>query len=248
MVRRETMPIISAHKNDIGRNRKRENEDYIWFDDQAGLYIVADGMGGQEAGEIASQLAADTVGQRVVERLKTAPGPLSAEKIQELIINSIEAANAVVYQASQDAGHKRGMGTTIVLALVQSNTAYVSHAGDSRAYLAKASTLTQLTEDDSWAVWGQKNLPKAKIAGNILTKAIGQHSSVDPSFTKISLAPGDCLLLCSDGLWNMLDDNQILDELDKAGDQIELAVEGLVAAANDAGGSDNISVILIKYI
>jgi protein phosphatase len=162
---------------------------------------------------------------------------------------AIESANTIVYQASQDAGHRRGMGTTIVMALVQPDTAYISHAGDSRAYLIRAASIIQLTEDDSWANFGQKNLgAKTKIAEHILTKAVGQNSSVDPSFTELPLSRGDILLLCSDGLWNMLEDEQILAELDRAGDRVDQAAEALVAAANAAGGRDNISVVIIKNI
>jgi len=243
------MPIISASKNDIGRNYKRANEDYIWIDDQVGLYIVADGMGGQEAGEVASQMAATTVAKLMIDQLQAAASRLSADAIRKLMIDAIESANAIVYQASQDAGHRRGMGTTIVMALIQPDTAYISHAGDSRAYLIRPASIIQLTEDDSWANFGQKNLgSKTKIGGHILTKAVGQNSSVDPSFTELPFTMGDTLLLCSDGLWNMLDDEQILAELDQAGDRIDQAAEALVAAANAAGGKDNISVIIIKNI
>jgi protein phosphatase len=243
------MPIISAYKNDIGRNRKRANEDYIWIDDQAGLYIVADGMGGQEAGEVASEMAATTVAKLTIDQLQTAADRLSGDRIRNLMIEAIESANTIVYQASQDAGHRRGMGTTIVMALVQPDTAYISHAGDSRAYLVRAASIIQLTEDDSWANFGQKNLgAKTKIAENILTKAVGQNSSVDPSFIEIPFALGDTLLLCSDGLWNMLNDDQILAELAQAGNRIGQAAEALVAAANAAGGKDNISVVIIKNV
>jgi protein phosphatase len=244
------MPIISTHKNDVGLKRT-QNEDYIWVDEPAGLYIVADGMGGQEAGEVASHMAATTVGQFMVKQLKAEKKPFSSETIRELMIDSIEQANRTVFEAAQAAGHERGMGTTIVMALVQSPTVYISHVGDSRAYLAQGSSLTQLTEDDSWAIFADKVAGlKEKVAEymqSVLTKAVGQSDTpLHPSFSKVTLNPGDAVLLCSDGLWNMVADEQILAELQKAGDRLDQAAEAMIAAANAAGGKDNISIIIIK--
>jgi protein phosphatase len=146
------------------------------------------------------------------------------------------------------------MGTTIVVALVRSSVAYISHVGDARAYLARGATLMQLTKDDSWKVqFGDKNLssktdiPEGKF-DHILTKAIGQDTDLNPSSTEVKLAPGDWLLLCSDGLWNMVEDEQILAELQNESNDPAQVVEALIAAANEAGGKDNISVIAIKIL
>lgn len=242
------MAIISAHKSDIGK--RPHNEDYIWFDDQAGLYIVADGLGGQEAGDVASHLATSTIGPMVVNQVKSQS--LSKDQIKELVTSAIETANKLVYEAAHQAGQKRKMGTTIVMALIQNSTAYISHAGDSRAYLIRESTLTQLTEDDSWAAeFGgtqSKDNARTKAIEHILTKSIGQSSQVDPSFKVLSLTPGDCLLLCTDGLWDQISEEQILTEFGKAGDNLTQAVDTLVAAANAIDGSDNISVIALKLV
>src|SRR5262245_47372873 len=146
------MPVISAHKSDIGRKKNR-NEDCVWVDEQAGLYILADGMGGQEAGEIASQLAADTIRGLVVDKLMRQPQGLSTEAIKRLLLEALETTNSTVFSAAQAAGHKRQMGTTVLVAVLQDSTAYISHAGDSRAYLIKDTGLKQLTEDDSWGAF-----------------------------------------------------------------------------------------------
>lgn len=244
------MPVVSAYKNDIGRDRTRQNEDYIWVDNELGLYIVADGMGGHEAGEVASQLAAITAGNHVSRQLKQHDQLLSTEAIKDLIISAAEEANRKVYEVAQNSDQKRKMGTTIVIALIQSSTVYITHAGDSRAYLLSGSALKQLTEDDSWGTFMRKASGESTETPNnidhILTKVVGQSTTLEPSFTTVALSPGDSLLLCSDGLWNMIDDKQIVTELKKAGDELDQAVESLIGAANAAGGRDNISVVVVK--
>lgn len=247
------MTFVSAYKCDIGRNPKRQNEDYIWVDEQAGLFIVADGMGGQEAGDVASKLAAETAGSLIVKHLKKHPQPSPSDKIKSVIVEAIETANTAVYNTAQKAVQKRKMGSTIVLALIQNSTIYISHAGDSRAYLLHGNTLSQLTEDDSWQTeFGGNQPPKGngrkKIIDHFLTKSIGQESKVDPSFKELQLNPKDSLLLCTDGLWGMIEDDQILSILKQSKKDPATAVEALVDAANAAGGDDNISVIVIHAI
>lgn len=247
------MTIVAAQKCDIGRKRP-QNEDYAWVDEETGLYIVADGMGGHEAGEVASRLAATTVGQFLIEELKDKTEPVSAAVIKELMTEAIETANETVFNAAKAAAQKRRMGATIVVALVRPSIAYISHAGDARAYLARGSTLMQLTEDDSWGAkfaaadtQAKANVQNTRL-GHVLTKAVGQESLIKPSFTEVKMTAGDWLLLCSDGLWNMVEDEQTLAELKKAENNPGRAVEALVAAANAAGGKDNITVIAIKIL
>ncbi len=244
------MRIISAYKSDIGQVYKH-NDDYIWVDDDSGFYILADGMGGQEAGDVASHMTAHSVGPAIVGQL-TGPEPLpEASQIKAMLVEAIEAANRTVFQAAQQAQQKRRMGTTIVAALLRSGRLFVSHAGDSRAYLVRDNELKQLTEDDSWgaqfAAAGVKNSEKGKF-DHFLTKAVGQENQLDPSFVAVDLQPDDWLLLCSDGLWNMVTDTQILEILHGASAGPQQAVDALVAAANQAGGKDNISVIAIKIL
>jgi protein phosphatase len=247
------MPIVSAHKCDIGRQSK-QNDDYVWVDEEMGLYIVADGMGGHEAGDIASKLTATTVGSSIVEKVKITSNIPSSTTIKKTMIEAIEAANKAVFRAARQAGQKRKMGTTIVVALVQHAKAFISHAGDSRAYLARGALLEQLTEDDSWgAQFAKSGVTDKSGAGkgtfdHFLTKSVGQDTVLDPSFLEVGVEPGDWLLLCSDGLWNMIGNEQILAELQNANDDPVAAVEALVTAANDAGGKDNISVVAIKIL
>ncbi|MBN1218338.1 MAG: serine/threonine-protein phosphatase [Anaerolineae bacterium] len=247
------MPIVSAYKSDTGRRRRR-NEDFVWVNESTSLFIVADGMGGHEAGEVASQMAATTVGELITSELKVKTEPILPAIVTQMIIEAVEEANKTVYHAAKEAGQKRHMGTTIVVALVRSSVAYISHVGDARAYLVRGSTLMQLTQDDSWKVqFGTQesrskfDIPEGKFE-HILTKAIGQDATLNPSFTEVKLTPGDWLLLCSDGLWNMVEDNQILTELQKADDNPTQAVDALIAAANEGGGKDNISVAAIKIL
>jgi protein phosphatase len=248
------MATVSAYKSDIGRNPKRQNEDYIWVDEQAGLYIVADGMGGQEAGEVASELASNTVGDLISQPLKGKTDRLSREEIETLMIGAIETANETVAKAAKAADQKRKMGATIVVALLHRSKAYISHAGDARAYLIRGSTIMQLTKDDSWSeeLAAEGLLPKEKVKdhvySHIVTKAIGQGSLLAPSFTELALTPGDWLLLCSDGLWNMVSDEDILEIIQQAAGDSTRVVEDLVAAANEAGGKDNISIVVVNAV
>jgi serine/threonine protein phosphatase PrpC len=244
------MKIVSAHKTDIGQVYQR-NDDYVWVDDAAGLYILADGMGGHEAGDVASSMTANSVGQAVAVRL--AIQAHSPAQLKKLLTGAIENANEAVFEASQKAEQKRRMGTTIVLALVQESMAYISHAGDSRAYLIRGEAIRQLTEDDSWgAQFASSGVDVAQSEqgrfDHFLTKSVGQEEMLDPSFLEVELKPDDWILLCSDGLWNMVGNDAILAELQQAGDDPAPVVENLVAAANQAGGRDNISVVVIKAL
>ncbi len=244
------MTIISAHKSDVGR-RREQNEDYVWVDEEAGLYILADGMGGHEAGDVASRLASTTAGELIVEQLHTQTTPLSTTKIKTLMITAIDVANKTVVKAAQEAEQRRSMGTTIVIVLMQASVAYISHIGDSRAYLIRNSTLEQLTEDDTWGAQLAKTSsetddPVPNYLSHILTQAIGQDTTLEPSFIEVKMFPNDWLLLGSDGLWNMVANEQTLTVLQQAKNNPNQAVEDLINAANQAGGKDNITVIAVK--
>ena len=247
------MTIVSAYKTHTGRIRDH-NEDYVLADEKAGVYIVADGLGGHEAGEVASRIAATTVGDMICAGIGAAVEDLSAAALNELLTTAIEAANGKVSVAAEKGGQDRHMGTVLVVALVRPPVAYISHAGDSRAYLVKGSTLTRLTQDDSVV---QQLVASGVISEaearehpqrNLVTKIVGQDSPVRPSFREVALEPGDWLLLCSDGLWDMLDDEAILGHVLKADGDPVPATEALISAANAAGGRDNISVIAITLL
>jgi len=246
------MVVSSAYKSDVGRNPKRQNEDYIWIDEKAKVYIVTDGMGGQEAGEVASEMASTTAGELISQQLKTKKDSLSAEMIETLMIGALETANETINKAAETAQQKRKMGATIVMAVIFDENAYISHAGDARAYLIRGATIMQLTRDDSWSAELEaegvitKEQAERHPFGHVVTKAIGQEGPLVPSFSEVPLTPGDWLLLCSDGLWNMVPDEEIIKVIRQAKGDLKQAVDNLVDAANEAGGKDNISIALIK--
>jgi len=249
---RLSIAYAAAHGTDKGRTRDR-NEDYVWVDDTAGAYVVADGLGGHAAGDVASRLAATTAGELLVRGAPEAAG-LSTAAIEQAMTGAIEAANARVWAAAEDGAQDRRMGAVIVAALVRPPNAYVTHAGDCRGYLARDSKIIRLTEDDSVVAQliaaGELTEEAARDdpRRHFVTKVIGQERPVQASFAQVALEPGDWLLLCSDGLWDMVDDDGILRELHRAGGDPKEAVKGLIDAANAAGGTDNISVVAIRML
>jgi protein phosphatase len=246
------MAVVSAYKSDIGR--RKQNQDYIWADEEIGLFIVADGMGGQEAGEIASEMAANTIGDLIKAKSGAPKRALTPERIEALLVEAIETANEMVSKAAKAADQKREMGATIVVAWLHAAKAYISHAGDARAYHIRGGTISQLTKDDSWstALADEGIIDQDKVQdhiySHIVTKAVGQGSPINPSLAQVTLTPSDWLLLCSDGLWNMVSDEQILNLVRASNSSPHQAVINLVAAANEAGGKDNISITAIKMI
>jgi protein phosphatase len=247
------MTVVSAHMTDTGRVRDH-NEDYVWVDEQAGIFIVADGLGGHAAGEVASRLAATTIGEMIAAGIAGGAGQLSAEGAKELVTESMETANERVSAAAAEEKQNHQMGSVTVVALVRPPLAFISHVGDARAYLARGPTLRLLTEDDSVVarLVAAGVISEAEARGhpqrNLVTKMVGQESRLQPSFREVALEPGDWLLLCSDGLWDMVDDQVVLAELLKADGDPARATEALVRAANAAGGRDNISVVAIKVL
>ncbi|MFQ5576945.1 MAG: PP2C family protein-serine/threonine phosphatase, partial [Anaerolineae bacterium] len=207
------MAVISAYKTDTGLV-SRHNQDYVWVDDRKGVFVVADGMGGHEAGDVASRMAAGTVGEEIVAGL--AGHPVEAAALKTLLAGAIEIANQKVWAASGEAAQKRRMGATIVLAVIQPPLAYIAHAGDARAYMIRDNAITRLTEDDSWVAHllssgliAEGDAMRNRLS-HVITKAIGQDGPVEPTVSDVAVKPGDWLLLCSDGLWNMVSDEEIL--------------------------------------
>jgi serine/threonine protein phosphatase PrpC len=263
------MTTVHAQKTDTGRVRDH-NEDYVWVDEQAGVYIVADGLGGHEAGEVASGLAATTVGEMIAARIVGGAALLSAEAARELLTDSIETANEKVSALAEVEKQDQRMGTVIVVALVRPPivydihigfgrayflrpcVAYISHAGDARAYLVRGSAISLLTEDDSLVAQLVADGAISEVEArehpqrNLITKMVGQDRPVQPSFAEVALEAGDWLLLCSDGLWGMVDDEAILGHLLEADGDPARVTEALISAANAAGGRDNISVVAIR--
>ena len=229
-------------RSDIGCIREK-NEDSLHIDPGLGLAVLADGMGGHRAGDVASQLAVDTV----VEMMLLAD---RQKDLQNLLRKSLLQANQEVYESSRKNTDQFGMGTTLVAALLQGNLAHIAHVGDSRAYLLDKDKLTQVTEDHTYLAQIERlgadagQIIADSAVAKMLVRAIGIEPEVEIDHCEIPLKPGDCLLLCSDGLTDMLSDEEIRDIL-LQNKQGESTAEKLIQQANRKGGPDNVSVILI---
>ena len=217
------MHVVSAFGTDRGRVRPH-NEDCIWAERRVGAYVVADGLGGHEAGDVAGRLAAETVGWAIVRGLQGEHAPASAGALRALLRGAVERANERVRQAALEAGQQRGMGATLVGALVRAGQAHIVQAGDARAYLARAGALQPLTMDHTLVAGlvaaGEISAAEARVhpQRHLVTKIVGQDGLVDPAVRTVALVTGDWLLLCSDGLWNTVPDAAILSALGTAGD------------------------------
>ena len=256
MARWEALQLFAA--TDVGR-RRPHNEDNFLVDRDLGLCIVADGMGGHAAGEVASALAVETIHDELVrnrdillERAEQGPAStVSVKQLLGLIEGAIQNASARIHTFAQGDAHKRGMGTTLSLLLVLDSLAYVAHVGDSRVYLARDGTLRQLTEDHTMAAEMLKmgmvtpdRLDKIPHR-NAITRAVGIYPHVNVDTFTLEVLPGDQFVLATDGLTGYLktDDNLLSHLAAAEGDQ---AVNSLVEFANASGGKDNITAVLLR--
>ena len=235
----ERMLVQTASVTDTGR-RRRHNEDA--FVCEPPLFAVADGMGGAQAGEVASNLAAAALRE---DRAERAGGE---ERVDELI----QEANRRVYQRQSQDASASGMGTTMTVALVEDGHVAIGHVGDSRAYLIRGHSLEQLTEDHSLVAELVRSgkLSPEEAEGHpqraVITRALGTDPDVDVDTVSVETRPGDLFLLCSDGLTSMVDDDTILQEIERNRGDLKTAAKALVRAANKGGGEDNITVIFFE--
>ncbi len=225
-----------AGATDTGRKRRRNEDSYVIAPP---LFAVADGMGGAQAGEIASRLAAAALED-------TDPGSLSGE---DRVMSLIQEANRRVYERSNEDPNASGMGTTITVALVEDEGVTIGHVGDSRAYRYREGSIEQITEDHSLV---NELMKSGKLSPeeaethpqrSVITRALGTDPDVDVDSFSVETQTGDVFLLCSDGLTTMVDDVDILGVLEKHHDDLDRATKSLVSAANRGGGEDNITVI-----
>jgi serine/threonine protein phosphatase PrpC len=241
---------------DLGKERDRNEDSYFAFeamlqyDDRRepfGLFIVADGMGGHQKGEEASSLAARVAASYLAEHvyvpyLYQAARGASGQPINEALINAVENANLAVQQTVPDGG------TTLTAALVMGSNVYIAHVGDSRAYLFRQGDIKQITRDHSLAQrleeLGQGTSDQLAGVQNVLYRAVGQNSTVEVDTFMQPLAPGSSLLLCSDGLWGLVPAASLKAILTAAATPQD-ACRQMVAAANQAGGHDNITAIVV---
>ncbi|HKT33651.1 MAG TPA: Stp1/IreP family PP2C-type Ser/Thr phosphatase [Nitrospira sp.] len=241
-------------KSDIGRKRPH-NEDCFAADSLLGLYLVCDGMGGGNAGEVASRMAIDSI----LTHIRSGGDP-SAAGIQDddpnlmpttnQLAHAIRAANAALFRASWESPKYAGMGTTVAAVRLSGRMLSVAHVGDSRVYLIRDGIMRALTADHSWVAeqvaQGYMTDEEAERSPrrNIVTRALGVESSVDIDLAEMPVLNGDLLLLCSDGLTRGVRCSDMLRALQKDGDLAE-KTDRLIALANDAGGEDNITVMLV---
>jgi len=236
-----------AWKTDKGE-KKSVNEDAVLVDEDAGLYLLADGMSGPRAGRVASRLA---VRKAHAFLLKERLEKVRDDEILPLLNQALEHAHAEVQKASRKRGALRGMGTTLIVLCIRNEAAYLSHVGDSRAYLDRKGKLAQITTDHTMDYGIDQDVMIRELFffhnARVLSQAIGPSKTVVCDGHRVDLLPGDIILLCSDGLTDMLSDRAIEDLLKDHGDDIERSTALLVEAANRMGGKDNISVILIAW-
>lgn len=238
--------MISYGQTDTGRVRKINQDSIFVSSDQVGplsnLFLVADGMGGHRAGDFASRFVVETMVRIIRE---------SGEGSPVIILRrAIEQTNGLLFEEAMRAPERQGMGSTLVAATVEKDTMYVANVGDSRLYLLRDS-LEQITRDHS-LVEEMVSLGKIERDSesyrnqkNIITRAVGIGRTVEADLFEIPMQECDCVLLCSDGLTNMVDDAGISRIL-KTTDTLKEKTEALIGAANDNGGKDNIAVILVE--
>lgn len=244
--------MIKAYaKSDVGKIREK-NEDYYSISeslDEVQLYILADGMGGASGGEIASKLAVEKAKKYILNNFKEIEK--DKESIIQLVASSMEYANMCVYEQAQENKELEGMGTTLEIVLIYNNRAFIGHIGDSRIYRIRKAIIRKLTQDHSYV---QKLVKDGTITQeqaahhpqkNMLMKALGCNAFVEPDVMVKGFLKEDILIINSDGLTNLVSQEEIFKWAKK---DIEQAPKELVKIANENGGYDNITVIVIKNI
>jgi len=243
--RRDCLRIECGVRSDQGRIRS-SNEDACVADLENALFVVADGMGGHAAGEIASRIAASTVEEVV------AAGKRPGTDMESLLRLAVEKANMRVYETQMRKPECRGMGSTLTALAFRDGQYYVAQVGDSRAYLFRDDILDQLTQDHSlvWPLFESGILSKDDISRhpqkNLITRSIGTHPEVEADLKNGVAREGDIFLLCSDGLTDVLSDRDIRHILAGNGQSTQQMSELLVEAANAGGGPDNVTVVVVN--
>ena len=233
--------------------RRNHNEDHIGFNQKLGIAVLADGMGGHQAGEIAAHMAVESVLEHLQDLAdRQSSRPITGSQLLEFVSNTISYSNSMIYQAAETLDEHKGMGTTLVAAIVKGSQIYAGHVGDSRLYLYRNETLKRITKDHSLVQdlvdRGFYTEEEARMAsvGHIVTRALGTKADVEVDTIQHELQQGDVLMLCSDGLSDMVADWLIADSLKERNENLEETANKLVQLANRNGGKDNISVILMQ--
>ena len=251
--------LAGAARTDVGLKRET-NEDAHLCDDALGLYLLADGMGGHAAGDVASRMVVQTVSDYIRHFLdKPADAPDRLQMRDETlsdrantVLQAIQLANQVVHQAAENKKAYRGMGSTVVLLLADGEDLLLAHVGDSRAYRCRGGRLERLTVDHRLAEDPQfkgviENYESTMIAriGHTLTRAMGVHPQVAPDIQRLEVLPGDLFLVCSDGLYDMVS-AEMIEKVLAAEEDLAAKSGQLVDLALAGGGKDNVTVILVQ--
>ncbi|HAA57540.1 MAG TPA: Stp1/IreP family PP2C-type Ser/Thr phosphatase [Myxococcales bacterium] len=251
--------LESAGLTDVGRKRGH-NEDALFLDRENNLFIVADGMGGHASGEVASQLAVETLFQFFQEtgKDKNRTWPYKMDKSysfeENRLMVGVKLANKQIFGRAQMDLRLKGMGTTLVSTFFQGNRVLIGHVGDSRVYVIRGSEISQLTEDHSLLndYMKIKKLTPEEIKNfphkNVIVRALGMKDLVQVDLLSSETQPGDIYLLCSDGLSGLVEDPELNQIVQEHKNDLNTACQKLIDEANRNGGNDNITVVLIKVL
>ena len=235
---------------DTGRVRSN-NEDAVAIHEAAGLVILADGMGGYNAGEVASGMAINVIGSELGQWLEEAPADVSVAEVRRALHGCVDNANRAIFGASLANMQYLGMGTTLVVGVLRAGRQILGHVGDSLCYRLRAGELRQITRDHSWLQeqidLGLLTPAQAAVSGmgNLVTRALGVDALVHPEVNEFAVDPQDLFILCSDGLTDMVGDDKLAD-LARLPIGLAEKAQRMVAMANALGGRDNISVLLVQ--
>jgi protein phosphatase len=234
-----------AGRTDVGVIRSGNEDNFLMVPDE-GVFIVADGMGGHAAGEVASEMAVKIIGQAI-----SGMAGQSDEEVADQLRRAIQEANTQIFQRTLTETEKRGMGTTATCLMVNGPHYLIGHVGDSRAYLFREHRLVQLTKDHSYvqeqvdAGYLTPEQARTHPYSNVITRCVGANAEVVPDLYLGTLRPGDVYLMATDGLTGMLEDHE-LNVVLEAESEPEATVETLIAEANRRGGLDNITAIVVR--
>lgn len=251
------LKAVSAGLTDVGRKRNH-NEDSYLVDEELQLYVVADGMGGHAGGGTASRIAVETIDQKLRAAKKSPDNPFAADTplqdspLPEFLRNAVESACAAIFKAAQEDPRLQGMGTTTITLCIKGDNALFAHVGDSRAYLVRGDLIQQVSEDHSLVneqiKAGMITAEEAKNSRykNIITRSVGFEEEVQVDVMGLVTQPGDFFILCSDGLANLVEDREIREVVTST--PLKDAPKRLIDLANERGGDDNITVIVVNIV
>ena len=251
------MKVTAVGRTDIGMKRNHNEDNFLLVEDQS-LFVVADGMGGHACGEVASQMAVENLARffKDTSENEETTWPFKEEKglmyEENRLVTAIKLANLRIFESSSSDVKYRGMGTTVVGGLFSNGTVYIGHVGDSRAYRFRAGALEQLTEDHSLLndyIRANKLTPEEIEAfphKNVIVRALGMKEGVQVDVSRLEPMPQDVYLFCSDGLSGPVSDQEIQEILAANTGNLQEAANALIARANENGGPDNVTAVLVK--